>query len=154
MRPKSRLFPPTALLVLGLSACSSSGGVVTTGPALQTYSCCSSADINAVRHPGETLQLHWIVTPLAPSATSAMSTVRFGAGLSGPFASVSALKAANSPATLKAPVIVTTNQDGAAPVSLIVIPKDAADGYYNLTTTVDQDGSQLTGGSVIKVSVG
>jgi hypothetical protein len=105
-----------------------------------------------VRHPGETVQLHWLATPLAPSATSTMSTVRLGAGLSGPFASVSALKATNSPATLKAPVIVTTNQDGGAPVSVIVIPKDAADGYYNLTTTVDQDGGQLTGGSVIKVS--
>jgi hypothetical protein len=72
--------------------------------------------------------------------------------LSGPFASVSALKAANGPATLKAPVIVTTNQDGGAPVSVIVIPKDAAVGYYNLTTTVDQDAGQLTGASVIKVS--
>jgi hypothetical protein len=126
--------------------------VVTTGPALQTYSCCSSGDIDAVRHPGETLRLHWLATPLAPSATITISTVRLGAGLSGPFASVSVLKAANRPATLKAPVIVTTNQDGGAPVSVIVIPKDAADGYYNLTTTVDQDGGQFTGGSVIKVS--
>jgi hypothetical protein len=105
-----------------------------------------------VRHPGETVQLHWLATPLAPSATSTMSTVRLGAGLSGPFASVSALNAANSPATLKAPVIVTTNQVGDAPVSVIVIPKDAVDGYYNLTTTIEQDGGQLTGGSVIKVS--
>ena len=152
MRLKSRLLPPMAVLVMGLTACSSSGGVVATGPALQTYSCCSSADINTVRHPGETMQLHWIVTPLAPSATSGMSTVRLGAGLSGPFASVSALKAANSPPTVKAPVIVTTNQDGGAPVSVIVIPQDAAGGYYNLTTTVDQDGGQLTGGSVITVS--
>ena len=123
-----------------------------TGPALQTYSCCSPSDIYAVRHPGETVYLHWIATPLGPSATSAVSTVRLGAGLSGPFASVSALKSSNSPTTLTAPVIVTTDQVGDAPVSVIVIPKDAPAGYYNLTTTIDQDGGQLTGGSIIKVS--
>ena len=98
------------------------------------------------------MKLHWIATALGPSATSAVSTVRLGAGLSGPFASVSALKSANSPATLTAPVIVTTNQVGDAPVSVILIPKDAPAGYYNLTTTIEQDGGQLSGGSVIKVS--
>ncbi|HEY5136017.1 MAG TPA: hypothetical protein VIJ41_09505 [Candidatus Nanopelagicales bacterium] len=155
MRPNSRLFLPAAAaaaLVLDLAACSSTSSVVATGPALQTYSCCSSRDIDAIRHPGETMNLHWLATPLGPSATSAVSTVRLGAGLSGPFESVSALKSANSPATLTAPVIVTTNQVGDAPISVIVIPKDAAAGYYNLTTTIDQDGGQLTGGSVIKVS--
>jgi hypothetical protein len=127
---------------------------VTTGTALQAYSCCSSADIDAVRHPGETMSLHWIATPIGPSAASAVSSVRLGAELSGPFDSVSALKAAdNTPATLTAPVIVTTNQVGSAPVSVIVIPKDAAAGYYNLTTTIDQDGGQVTGGSILKVAV-
>jgi len=152
VRPKSRPFLPVAALVVGLTACSSTGSVVATGPALQRYSCCSSGDIGAVRHPGDTIKLHWIATPLGPSATSAVSTVRLGAGLSGPFASVSALKSANSPATLTAPVIVTTNQVGDAPVSVIVIPKDSPAGYYNLTTTIEQDGGQLSGGSVIKVS--
>jgi hypothetical protein len=80
-----------------------------------------------------------------------VSSVRLGVELSGPFESVSALKAAdNTPATVTTPVVVTTNQVGNAPVSVIVIPKDAA-GYYNLTTTIDQDGGQLTGGSIIKV---
>jgi hypothetical protein len=152
VRPKPYPFLAVAVLVLGLTACSSTSSVVATGPALQTYSCCSSGDINAVRHPGETLTLHWIATRLDPSASSASGTVRLSAGLSGPFESVSALKAANSPATLTAPVIVTTNRVGDAPVSVIVIPQDAASGYYNLTTTIDQDGGRLTGGSVIKVS--
>ena len=153
MRPIPRLSNAAAAAALGLAlaACTSTSGVVTSGPALQRYSCCLSGDILAVRHPGETVKLHWITTPLGPSANSAASTVRLGAGLSGPFVSVSALKAADSPATLTAPVIVTTNQVGAAPVSVIVIPKDTPAGYYNLMTTIDQDGGQLAGGSVIKV---
>jgi len=153
VRPSSRRLLPAAALVLALAACSSTSSVVAIGPSLQSYSCCSSGDIDAVRHPGETVNLHWLPTPLGPSATSAVSTVRLRAGLSGPFASVSALKSANSPATVTAPVIVTTNQVGDSPVSVIVIPQDAAAGYYNLTTTIDQDGGNVTGGSVIKVSI-
>ncbi len=154
MPPNPRLLLPgaAAAVVLVLAACSSTGSVVATGPAVQTYSCCSSADILAVRHPGETVTLHWVATPVGPPASGAVSTVRLGAGLSGPFASVSALKAADGPATMTAPVIDTTNQAGEAPVSVIVIPQDAPAGYYDLTTTIDQDGGRLTGASVITVA--
>ena len=120
--------------------------------ALQSYSCCSSEDINAVRHPGETLQLHWIATPAGHGSHGAVSTVRLEATLSGPFASVSTLKASNGPPTLTAPVVVTTDQVGQSPVSSLVIPADAGAGSYTLTTTVDADGGQVSSGSVIQVS--
>jgi hypothetical protein len=136
-----------------LTACSSSGTTQANGPALQSYSCCSSGDISAVRQPGETVRLHWIATPLGPSSKSAVSDVRLKASLSGPFASLSELKAANRPAAVTAPVVVTTDRVGEAPVSIIVIPKDAPAGDYNLTTTIDQDGGQISAGSVIQVSV-
>lgn len=151
MQDRSGPFLGFVALVLGLTACSSTGTAVVTGPALQTYSCCSSSDVDTVRHPGDTMTLHWIATPLGPSAAGTVSTVRLSAELSGPFASVPALKSSNSPATSTAPVIVTTDQVGAAPVSVIVIPKNAPAGYYNLTTTIDQDGGQITGGSIIRV---
>jgi hypothetical protein len=141
-----------SMVVLGLAACSPSASVSTTGPALQTYSCCVPGDITAVRHPGETVTLHWIATPRGPSTQMSVSTVRLEAGISGPFATVSALKASTSPPTVTAPVIVTTDRVGGAPVSVIQIPKNARAGFYNLTTTVDEDGGRRSGGSVIRVA--
>jgi len=138
--------------VLGLAACSSSGSTHTSAPALQSYSCCSSEDINAVRHPGETVRLHWMATPAGPGSHGPVSTVRLNATLSGPFASVSTLKAANGPPTVSAPLVITTDQLGQTPVSVLVIPADAGAGYYNLTTTIDADGGHVSGGSVIQVS--
>ena len=146
------LVAATSGAVLGLAACSSSGSSQASAPALQSYSCCSSEDINAVRHPGETLRLHWIATPAGPGSHGPTSTVRLRASLSGPFASVSTLKAADDPPTVSAPTIVTTDQRGQAPVSVLVIPVDAGGGYYNLTTTIEADGGQVSGGSVIQVS--
>jgi len=138
--------------VLALAGCSSPGGVVSTGPASQTFTCCSASDINPVRHPGETVRLHWIATPLDRSASSQLSTLRLEAGLSGPFPSLSALKAADGPATIMAPVVVATNKVGSAPVSVIRIPMDAPAGYYNLTTMVSQGGGQISAASVITVA--
>ncbi len=140
------------IVVLPLAACSSTDGVPVEHVALQSYSCCSSEDIDVVRHPGETMKLHWIATPLGPSAVFPVSTVRLSASLSGPSASVSALKASTGPDAVTAPVILTTDQVGEAPVSVIVIPKTAPAGFYNLTTTIDQDGGQRSGGTIIQVT--
>jgi hypothetical protein len=155
VRPFHSLIARTAtasIPVLALAACSSPGSLVSTGSVSQTFTCCSASDISPVRHPGETVRLHWIATPLEPSASSQVGTVRLEARLSGPFPSVSALKAADGPATITAPVIVATDMAGGAPVSVLRIPKDAPAGYYNLTTTVSQEGGQFSGGSVITVA--
>lgn len=74
------------------------------------------------------------------------------AGLAGNFSTVSGLKASAGPSTVEAPVVVTTNQVGNAPVSIITIPKNAAPGYYNLTTTVALGGGTVSGGSIIQVA--
>jgi hypothetical protein len=150
--PRLTLAAAASAAVLCVTACSSTANGRATGPALQSYSCCSSRDILTVRHPGETMRLHWIATPLAPSSNSAVSTVRMKASLSGPFGSVSQLKASHSPVTMTAPTVITTDRVGGAPVSIILIPEDARAGEYNLTTTVDQDSGQISGGSVIQVS--
>jgi hypothetical protein len=105
-----------------------------------------------VRHPGETVRLHWITTPLGPASNFVLSTVRLHASLSGPFDPASTIKASQGSPAVTAAVVVTTNRVGDSPVSFIVIPEDAPAGAYKLTTTVDQDGEQVAGGSVIQVS--
>ena len=155
MRPTAHrltLLAMASSAVLGLAACTSNGSTHASTPALQSYSCCTSEDIDAVRHPGETVQLHWIATPAGPGSHGPVSTVRLEATLSGPFASVSTLKASSGPPTLTAPVVVTTNEVGESPVSTFVIPADAGAGSYALTTTIDADGGQVSAGSVIQVS--
>ena len=153
----ARVFAGAILVVGPLAACSSTSPEAIDGPALQRYSCCSSGDLSAVRHPGETVELHWLTTPLEPSANYPVSTVRLSASMSGPFSSVSALKSSALktpafPASVTAPVVVTTDQVGEAPVSVLVIPTSARAGYYNLTTTIDQDGGQLSAGAIIQVA--
>ena len=155
MRLKAHRLTLTAgvsIAVLGLAACSSGGSSHQSAPALQSYSCCSSEDINAVRHPGETVQLHWIAVPAGPGYHGAVSTVRLEASLSGPFASVSKLKSSDISPTVKAPLVVTTDEAGQAPISSLAIPADAGAGSYSLTFTIDADGGQVSGGSVIQVS--
>ena len=155
MEPRSAQFRRLAVAsvaMLCVTGCSSNGGGGPSGPPLQSYSCCSSSDILTVRHPGDTVTLHWIATPAGPSARGKVSSVRLEASLSGPFASVSQLKASATAGTLKAPVVVTTDRLGDAPVSEIVIPKDAQAGTYNLSWTINESGGQVSAASVIQVA--
>jgi hypothetical protein len=149
--PGFPLVAVAAAATLALTACSSTGSAGESRTALQSYSCCSSEDILAVRHPGEVMTLHWITTPAGPSTHGAVTPVRLEASLSGPFASISELKRSESSGMVPAPVVVTTNRLGDAPVSVIVIPEDAQAGPYNLTWTVDEAGGQVSASSVIQL---
>lgn len=118
-----------------------------------TYTCCSRADVTQVRHPGDVIHLHWIVSAGPPSATSNVSPVTLVVALSGPYQSVESLKGASTPAPIaSAQPIHTTTGVGGDPVSTLVIPKDAASGLYNLTTSVESAGGGLSGGSIIQVA--
>ena len=150
--PQLRRLAVASVAMLCVTGCSSNGGGGASGPPLQTYSCCSSSDILTVRHPGDTLTLHWVATPAGPSTNGKVSSVRLEASLSGPFASVSQLKASATAGTVKAPVVVTTDRLGDAPVSVIVIPKDAQAGAYNLSWTINESGGQVSADSVIQVA--
>lgn len=153
-----RRVPTLAVIALvagtmSLSACSESASQSGTHAAIQTYSCCSLSDINAIRHPGDTIAIHWKISTSNPAATGQVSTVTLTAGLAGNFSTVSDLKAADGPRTVEAPIIVTTDQVGNTPISIITIPKNAAPGYYNMSTTVALDGGKITGGSIIEVTL-
>lgn len=147
----------TATAALTLSGCSQSAshdGAVTR--AAVTYSCCRAADITPVRHPGETVRVHWIVVADGPgSAPSGAAGVTLSASLSGPYADVTTLKATSSRApgpAADADPVRTTDQAHAAPVSTLVIPADAGSGFYNLTTTVDDGAGTVSAGSIIRVA--
>ncbi len=128
--------------------------------AIFSYSCCSASVIDAVHHPGEVLKISWTRSTNPPTSDKKASlTYVLTATISGPFATVAALKTAfgrsrprygvvNSSAT----VIRVPNSKDANPVSMIRIPANAGNGFYELTTSVSGGSVTSTGGSVIRVS--
>ena len=151
--PIARVAALGSLSVLALTACSSPGSATTPTQASNQapFTCCSSDDASPVRHPGDTVELHWFATSSDPSAAGAVITVRLDAGLSGPFESVADLKAADAPAAISAPTVVATAASDDAPVSVIQIPEDAQAGFYDLSTTLSHDGSRHSSKRVIRV---
>ncbi|WP_378097212.1 hypothetical protein [Cellulomonas sp. T2.31MG-18] len=126
-----------------------------SSPATFTYTCCTSADINRVLHPGDVLVLHWIVTAVPPTRTYPEAPVRLSASLTGSFADAAQLKdtlstTAPSP-TVSASPVETTTRAGSVPVSTIAIPADAAPGMYNLTTSVESGGGRAVGEHIVRI---
>ena len=118
-----------------------------------TYTCCKPADIAPVRHPGDVVQVHWIVSAGPPSASSNAGSVTLSASLSGPYPDVNSLKTASSPvAAATATPVRTTDRTGGAPTSTLVVPADAASGFYNLTFAVESEGATRSGASIIRVA--
>ena len=122
-------------------------------PAEFTYTCCRAADINPVRHPGDVVQLHWTSRLSTPARSQHVVHVRLSASMTGPYPSVADLKAA--PTTRPGVVAdraLTTDHAGGAPVSTLAIPKNAAPGFYNVTTSVADPGGRVSGSSVIRIT--
>ena len=118
-----------------------------------TYTCCKPADIAPVRHPGDVVQVHWIVSAGPPSASSNAGSVTLSASLSGPYPDVNSLKTASSPVAAATAIPVrTTDRTGGAPTSTLVVPADAASGFYNLTFAVESEGATRSGASIIRVA--
>ncbi|MBB4751376.1 hypothetical protein [Actinoplanes lobatus] len=122
-----------------------------------TYSCCSAEDVDTLYRPGQTMSVHWMVEAPNGPATDA-PPVELTARLSGPYATVEELKAAEgdlrNPAgdvTFTAPPIRPTGTPGEQPVSSIPISADARPGYYYLITSENQGGGSVSGGSIIRV---
>jgi len=113
------------------------------------YSCCVGQD--AVYHPGETVSLHWSVTPVVDSSPATLP-VTLTVQLTGPFSDASEAKVGPSPGTtLVAAPIETTTAVGSSPVSTITFPVATAPGYYNLTFATSTRGSTVSGTSTILV---
>jgi len=123
-----------------------------------SYDCCTELLVNAVHHPGDALALKWIQTTNPPNNYAA-TTITLSASVSGPFSSVASLKSAFARShpkygviNSKAIVIRLSDQKSAHPVSMIQIPADASKGFYELTTTVKEGSTAISGGAVIRVA--
>jgi hypothetical protein len=123
--------------------------------ATYSYSCCASTDVDQVRHPGDLLTVHWIVTESPAAGTKkASEPVTLAATLTGAFPDVASLK--GSPAAAKAlptSVLHTTTWTGGAPITRLQIPATAAPGFYNLSTQVSSGGGTLGGAAIIQVTL-
>ena len=142
-------------VVAGAAGCSGGGshGAVAVRHVTYGYSCCVATDIDLVRHPGDVLALHWIVTESTDGPGQASAPVTLSASLTGSFPDVTSLK--RSPAAAKslaAPVIHTTTWTGGTPTSWLQIPATATPGLYNLATQVSSGGATFAGGAIVQVT--
>ncbi|HET8590985.1 MAG TPA: hypothetical protein VFM01_15215, partial [Nakamurella sp.] len=58
-----------------------------------SFTCCRQADVDTVRHPGETFAIHWIRVTQRVPADRTPASYELHAALSGAYPSVSDLKA-------------------------------------------------------------
>jgi len=141
-------------------------GVVLSGCGLQpafyaahSYNCCTENTGNLTWHAGQSVALHWQTTPAAMTTDSNKHTIVLSVSLTGPFATVDALKQPTSPGS-KPPGVRTVN---AAPVSVddrtfltpmsqLDLPADLPPGYYNLATQVAQGTRSAGGGAIVIVA--
>jgi hypothetical protein len=123
-----------------------------------TYSCCETKDIDTLYQPGQALTIHWLVSRSdMPGATP--PSVELAARLTGPFATVEALKAGTGdpPAaglvTYTATAVRPSGMPGEQPVSTIAIQSTAKPGYYDLRTSVTglSGHDQVGGASIIRM---
>jgi hypothetical protein len=144
---------------LVLSACT---GPPPANPGLtygvHSYSCCAENTGNTTWHAGQNLSLHW--QPDTPGSTTDASPrqIVLSVSLTGPFATVDALKQAIShgskPAgvrTLNAPAVSVTDRSVETPASQLDLPADLPPGYYNLASQAAEDGNSWGGSAVVVV---
>lgn len=121
------------------------------------FGCCLAADIDTIRHPGETFQIHWIRTEVPVPAGQRDSAVTLNVSLSGTFGSVSDVKksvSGDGRTIAEADTVTTTSSAADVPVSTLTIPLSARPGFYSLTSVVSADGGVLTGKAVVQVANG
>jgi hypothetical protein len=111
-----------------------------------------------VWHPGERRTIKWTVVPGPRTASSSPQPVVITTQLTGPFATVAALKdtIGNSKPNPSARKIDGTplridNHTADGVVSVIQLPADMGTGLYNLRFVTDYGSSNSSGGSTIIV---
>jgi hypothetical protein len=124
-----------------------------------SYQCCVEISANTTWHAGDKVALRWQPTPPGRTTDANPKQIILSVSLTGPFASVEALKQATSQG-LKPAVVRTIN---AAPLSVndrvvvsaisqLDLPADLPPGYYNLATNASV-ASQSWGGSAVVMVV-
>jgi hypothetical protein len=144
----------------GLVLCACSGQPADSGVsyAVNSYNCCTEITGNNTWHAGQQVTLHWQSRPAGTTTDTTPHQLVLSVSLTGPFATVDALKQAighgTKPAGLRtitaAPVSVN-DRTHATPASQLVLPSDLPPGYYNLGTQTSSAGFSAGGGAVIIV---
>jgi hypothetical protein len=157
MRRQTRSVAAAVVLLAAMASCTTPAdqtGHATLIPSVATFTCCEAVDVDTVRHPGETFEIHWIMN-LTPSPGTVTSTqVVLDTTLSSGYRTVEQLKSAEikaPTALVRAASVITSDTATVAPVSVIAIPRTATPGLYNLTTSVNTDGAVSSGSSVIRI---
>jgi hypothetical protein len=109
--------------------------------------------MDATYRPGQTLVIHWIVTPATSAPATPLATDLDGS-LTGPFTNIAAAKASGASQTtiIRATTLHLTDQTGGLPTSRIVIPADTAPGFYNLRTSSTISGNSVGGTGTIQIA--
>lgn len=127
--------------------------------ATYSFSCCAAFDPATIYHPGEVVRLAWTPIEAAPG-TNPSRMITLAALLSKSFPSANAIKSstkAGTFSTTRGPFIASSDQRsisnryGNSPVMTLRIPGNARTGYYDLVTTVSQEDSSVSGGTIIQV---
>jgi methionine-rich copper-binding protein CopC len=142
------------ITALTVAACASSGAANGHDYEQFRVSCCVETSLQTDWHPGGTVTLHWIVASAGTTTDPSAAPITLTAALSGPFASVAALKAAGSgPETMTAAPLHLSARNPGNPVSTIALPMNLVAGWYNLVYSVNSGpGNSVGGATVIRVT--
>lgn len=138
---------------LFLAACGGSAQSGLTYPLYQ-FTCCTTADIDQVWHPGQSVTLHWIVQPAGTTGDTTRHQLVLSAVLMGPYSDVPTLKKGGPTAyAVQGPVVKTDDRTPApAPTTEFILPAALPVGFYNLEVKVDSGGGTfMTASSVVQV---
>ena len=143
------LLGTLVVTTLGLSGCATANYGNSISYQRYTYTCCGASDTQGTWHPGDTYTLRWTVEA-AGSTTSTGQRVTLSAVLTGPYQSITTLKAGGAALmTLRATPIASTDRIHENPVSTIVLPVNLPAGYYNVADRIELAG----GGAVVSARI-
>lgn len=127
--------------------------------AAHSYNCCIENTGNLTWHAGEKVTLTWQSTPGGMTTDDTLHQIVLSVSLTGPFASVEALKQATSqglkPAgvrTVNAAPVSANDRTFSTPISQLDLPADLPPGYYNLATQVAQGSGSALGGAIVIIA--
>jgi len=127
--------------------------------AAHSYNCCTENTGNLTWHAGQSVALHWQSNPAAMTTDSTPHTIVLSVSLTGPFATVDALKQATTqglkPAgvrTINAAPVSVNDRTFLTPVSQLDLPADLLPGYYNLAQEAAQGRGSAVGGAIVIVA--
>ena len=121
------------------------------------FSCCGGGFGTVNYHPGQTIKLDWITTPVRSSGAPA-KFVTLSASAAGPFATIAAAKKAIAKAhpapgrtIFAATTLHVSDEKSASPVSLLHVPPSATKGFYELTFKIVKGKNSASGGLIFTV---